>query len=211
MQEEKAPSRKVNWLFEHDVFGPEPVYITTDLINSYWGKNRAAECSATMLDGKMYTYVHMATKAYDSEMRRLADHIESRPELNALNVAITSFEGKYTAHTSAAENAGMKILLKHFKERNPAFRGSPAGKFFKMVDTAASSTGEKRAGESMTEQNKRLKLEVAALKLEIDEWKTKTAAAENEAIACKEKSAAAENEAIACKAKIQIALAALSA
>jgi len=193
MQEEKAPSRKVNWLFEHDVFGPEPVYITTDLINSYWGKNRAAECSATVLEGKMYTYVHMATKAYDSEMRRLADHIESRPELNALNVAITSFEGKYTAHTSAAENAGMKILLKHFKERNPAFRGSPAGKFFKMVDTAASSTGEKRAGESMTEQNKRLKLEVAALKLEIealetaqvsetllvDEWKAKATSAEN--------------------------------
>jgi hypothetical protein len=166
MQEEKAPSRKVNWLFEHDIRGSAPVYITTDVINSYWGKDRAAECSGTVFSGKMYTYVHLSAKAYDSEMQRLAEHIESTTEMNASGVKFTSFEGKYTAHALAAEHAGMQILLKHFRERNPAFKGSPMGKFFKMVGTAASSAGGKRAGESMTDQNKRLKLEIAALKLE---------------------------------------------
>ena len=173
MQKEAPRSRKINWLLEHDVIGPAPVYITTEFINSYWGKDRAAECSATMHDGKMYTYVRLAAKAYDSEMQRLAEHIESDPAMNADKVKLTSFEGRSSTHTMAAENAGMKLLLKHFKEGNSAFRGSPAGKFFKMVDVAVSSKGEKRDGESMTATNKRLKLENAALKLEVKDWKKK--------------------------------------
>lgn len=173
MQKEAPRSRKINWLLEHDVIGPAPVYITTEFINNYWGKDRAAECSATMHDGKMYTYVRLAAKAYDSEMQRLAEHIESDPAMNADKVKLTSFEGRSSTHTMAAENAGMKLLLKHFKEGNSAFRGSPAGKFFKMVDVAVSSKGEKRDGESMTATNKRLKLENTALKLEVKDWKKK--------------------------------------
>ena len=169
MQKEAPRSRKINWLLEHDVIGPAPVYITTEFINSYWGKDRAAECSATMHDGKMYTYVRLAAKAYDSEMQRLAEHIESDADMKADKVRFTSFEGRSSTHTMAAENAGMKLLLKHYKEGNSAFRGSPAGKFFKMVDVAVSSKGgatAKRDGESMTATNKRLKLENTALKLE---------------------------------------------
>ena len=173
MQKEAPRSRKINWLLEHDVIGPAPVYITTEFINSYWGKDRAAECSATMHDGKMYTYVRLAAKAYDSEMQRLAEHIESDADMKADKVRFTSFEGRSSTHTMAAENAGMKLLLKHYKEGNSAFRGSPAGKFFKMVDVAVSSKAEKRDGESMTATNKRLKLENTALKLEVKDWKKK--------------------------------------
>ena len=169
MQKEAPRSRKINWLLEHDVIGPAPVYITTEFINSYWGKDRAAECSATMHDGKMYTYVRLAAKAYDSEMQRLAEHIEFDADMKADKVRFTSFEGRSSTHAMAAENAGIKLLVKHFKEGNSAFRGSPTGKFFKMVDVAVSSKGgaiDKRDGESMTATNKRLKLENTALKLE---------------------------------------------
>jgi hypothetical protein len=58
------------------------------------------------------------------------------------------------------------------------------GKFFKMVKTV-SKKGAKRRGESMTEQNKRLKKEIAVLKNQINEckagdWKQKATELEKE-------------------------------
>jgi cell division protein FtsB len=177
--DEKPLSRKVNWVFEHDIRGAsKPVYITLAYLNGYWGKERAKECSATVHDGKMYTYVHLHAKAYESEILRLAEHIESNAMLQAMNVKYYSFQGKAYTHAIAAEHVGMQILMSHYKEKNPAFRmesmreNGEMGKFFKMVETV-STKNQKRARESMDEQNKKLKAETTALRAEIAALKVK--------------------------------------